>query len=142
MAILSTIVKDFIRQKTESGYITLKPKTDADCVSYINSDAVKTDVQTELDELNSNLSELLNKLKDYIIIKTVTTGNVSVGANTGAQPSYTIPSVDGYKLMYRFGVPNGNAGIIVQPNSTWIYNPTHSNATVTVTYYCVFVRDL
>lgn len=92
--------------------------------------------------INNNLSELTKNLKDYIIIKTVTTGTVSVSANTGVQPSYTIPQVDGYKLMYRFGVPNGDAGIIVQPNSTWIYNTTHSNASVTVTYYCVFVRDL
>lgn len=65
MAILSTVVKDFFRQKTDSGYITLKPKTDADCVSYINSDAVETDVQTELDEINNNLSELYFSYEQY-----------------------------------------------------------------------------
>lgn len=89
MAILSTIVKDFIRYKKEGGYITLKPKTDADCVSYINSDAVETDVQTELDEINNNLSDLL-KVQTF-----KREGTFSQYSN------YSIPITcpDGYKIL-------------------------------------------
>lgn len=88
------------------------------------------------------IAELNRNLKDYIIIRTVTTGEIFVGAGTGKQTFCTTPTINGYKFMYRFGTPSGEAGIIVQPNSTWIYNPTNSNATVTVTYYFVFVRNL
>lgn len=65
MAILNTVKKGFLRSKTDSGYITLKPKTDASLVSMNDGAPVEnkiTSLLSSVEGLNRNLSDSVSTL--------------------------------------------------------------------------------
>lgn len=88
------------------------------------------------------INEQNSNLKDYLVKKEITTDSVTIAANSGAQVNFSVPTLDGYTYITRVGKANGSSAIVVQPDSTWIYNTASSSATVTVTYTCIYIRSI
>lgn len=102
---------------------------------------------TPPDGMSSNtvqeaIQENRGSIENYVIKREITTGQVEISANAGALVNFTPPTVEGYTYLTRVGKVNGSAAVIAQPDSTWLYNTASTSASVTVTYICIYVKNI
>ena len=116
-------------------YVTLERADEPTVAGTPINKALFESIKEDLNKLNSNL-------KDYLVKKEITTDSVTIAANSGAQVNFSVPTLDGYTYITRVGKANGSSAVVVQPDSTWIYNTASSSATVTVTYTCIYIRSI
>jgi len=112
MALLNTVIKRWIRWKTDTGYITLKPKTDADCVKFTKDDGAITDLQTEVTAINNNIT---SKIMILNFNKSLSIGAGASGKTKIATDS-RLKSSEEYEMIGLISGTHGSYGDVIQLN--------------------------
>lgn len=90
-----------------------------------------------------SVAKVLKTIKDYVRIKKVNIGSLTLNSHSGEYLNWTVPEIPGYKLLCSLGVKcEGVPGLVGGLDTSYVFNSLNVETTFPdVTGYFLFIRE-